>query len=138
MKALTTYLHFAGTCRQVMSFYKECFGAELELNTYPTSTGQPSTDPAARIMHAQLTRDGHPILMASDHPESGALDVGNAFSIAIDCESVEEIDRLFAALAQGGEATMPPTDAPWGARFGMLTDKFGIPWMLNCYLQPPK
>jgi len=72
--------------------------------------------------------------MASDTPQAGSLRAGNNFSVAIDCESVEEADRVFAALSRGGEIRMPLTDAPWGARFGMLTDRFGIQWLINCYL----
>jgi PhnB protein len=136
MKAITAYLSFDGNCRQVMSFYQQCFGIELELKPYPDASGQPSTDPAAKIMHSQIVKDGTALLMASDTPHPGSIRPGNHFSVAIDCESVEEGDRLFAALGRGGEVRMPMTDAPWGARFGMLTDQFGIQWMLNCYVQP--
>lgn len=73
--------------------------------------------------------------MASDAPHPGSIRPGNNFSVAIDCESVEEGDRMFATLSRGGAVRMPLTDAPWGARFGMLTDQFGIQWMLNCYVQ---
>lgn len=133
MKNVTTYLSFDGNCRQAISFYQECLGAELQVNPYPDSNGQPSTDPAARIMHAQLGGAGAPILMASDTPQAGSVRPGNNFSVAIDCDSLEEADRLFASLSRKGEIRMPLTDAPWGARFGMLTDQFGIQWMLNCY-----
>jgi PhnB protein len=133
MKAITTYLSFDGNCRQAMSFYQRCLGIELELSPYPDANGQPSADPAARIMHSQIVKDGTALLMASDTPQSGSIRPGNNFSVAIDCESVEEGDRLFAALGRGGgEVRMPMMDAPWGARFGMLTDQFGIQWMLNC------
>jgi PhnB protein len=57
--------------------------------------------------------------------------MGNKFSIALTCESVEDQDRLFAALGKGGTATMPLHDTFWGARFGMLLDEFGIQWMFN-------
>lgn len=85
-------------------------------------------------MHAQLVRGGAPILMASDTPQAGSLQVSNNFSVALDCDSVEEADHLFAALSRGGEIRMPLVDAPWGARFGMLTDQFRVQWMLNCYV----
>lgn len=134
MKTVTTYLSFDGNCREAISFYQECLEAELQVNPYPDANGQPSTDPVARIMHAQLGRAGAPILMASDTPQAGSVRLGNNFSVAIDCDSLEEADRLFASLSWKGEIRMPLTDAPWGARFGMLTDQFGIQWMLNCYL----
>jgi len=138
MKTVNTYLSFDGNCRQAMSFYQECLGAELQLNPYPDTTGQPSTDPAAKIMHAQLVRGGAPVLMASDTHQAGSLRPGNNFSVSIDCESLDEIERLFTALSRSGEIRMPLTDAPWGARFGMLTDQFGIQWMFNCYLPQSK
>jgi PhnB protein len=134
MKTVTAYLSFDGNCRQAVSFYQQCLGAELALNPYPDATGQPSSDSMAKIMHAQLMRAGVPILMASDTPQSGLLKAGNNFSVSIDCDSVGETESLFAALSQGGNVRMPLTDAPWGARFGMLTDQFGIQWMLNCFL----
>jgi PhnB protein len=134
MKTVTTYLSFDGNCRQAMSFYQQCLGSGLELNPYPDANGQPSSDPAAKIMHAQLMRGGAPILMASDTPQAGSLQTGNNFSVSIDCDSLDEVERLFVALSRSGEVRMPLTDAPWGARFGMLTDQFGIQWMFNCYL----
>jgi len=135
MKTVTTYLSFDGNCRQAMAFYQQCFATELELSPYPDANGQPSSDPAAKVMHAQLVRSGAPFLMASDTPQPGSLRPGNNFSVAIDCGSLDEADRLFAALTRGGNVIMPLTDAPWGARFGMLTDQFGIKWMLNCAVQ---
>lgn len=137
MNSLTTYLNFEGNCRQAMTFYQQCLGAELTINAYPDATGQPSTDPAAKVMHSQLLLAGAPVLMASDSPQPG-LTPGNNFSVAIDCTSREEIDRLFAALAQNGQVRMPLMDAPWGAVFGMLTDQFGIQWMLNHFPRPSK
>jgi len=134
MKTVTAALSFDGNCRQAMSFYRECLGTELEVNPYPDASGKPSSDPGAKIMHAQLVREGAPILMASDTPQTGSLRPGNNFSIAIDCHSVDEADRLFGALSWGGEIRMPLMDAPWGARFGMLTDQYGIQWMINCFL----
>ena len=138
MKTVTTYISFDGNCRQAMSFYQQCLSTELELNPYPDANGQPSSDPAAKIMHAQLLRGGSPILMASDTPQAGSLRPGNNFSVAIDCDSLDEADRVFSDLSRGGAVTMPLTDAPWGARFGMLTDQFGIQWMFNCYLRQDK
>jgi PhnB protein len=133
MKTVTAYISFDGNCRQAMSFYQQCLRTELQLNPYPDAKGQPSSDPAAKIMHSQLVREGSPILMAADSCD-GSLQPGNNFSVSIDCDSLDEADRLFAAFSQGGDVRMPLTDAPWGARFGMLTDQFGIQWMFNCNL----
>lgn len=135
MQSVTTYLNFDGNCRQAMSYYRECLGAELHLNAYPDAKGQPSTDPAARIMHSQLSHGGPPLLMASDTPPgSGALKPGNNFSVSIHCDTLDEIDRLFSALGRNGKVRMPLGNMPWGARLGMLTDQFGIQWLFNCNL----
>jgi PhnB protein len=134
VKTVTTYLSFDGNCRDALAFYQKCLGAELMLNAYPDAKGQPSSDPRAKIMHGQLLRGGAPVLMASDTPQPGSLRPGNNFSVSLDCDSRDEIESLFTALSQNGQVRMPLTDAPWGARFGMLTDQFGIQWMLNCNL----
>ena len=132
MKSVTAYLSFDGNCRDAVSFYRKCLATEVEMNPYPDASGQPSSDPKAKIMHAQLGKPGAPILMASDTPHDGSLKAGNNFSVALDCDSIAEADQAFAALSEGGEIRMPLVDAPWGARFGMLTDQFGIQWMINC------
>jgi len=134
MKTVTTYLNFDGNCRQAMAFYQVCLECELQLHAYPDAQGQPSSDPAARIKHSQLSRDGAPILMASDTPPGGSLRPGDNFSFSIDCDSLGEIERLFTNLSQKGKVRMPLGNMPWGARFGMLTDQFGIQWILNCNL----
>jgi PhnB protein len=132
MKTVTTYLHFDGNCRQAMSFYQQCLGTPLQLNAYPDGKGVPSSDPDAKIMHAQLSRSGAPLLMASDAPPGVSIRPGNNFSVSLDCDSLEEIERLFTALSQQGRVRTPLANMPWGARLGMLTDQFGIQWMLTC------
>ena len=137
MKEVNAYLNFDGDCRKAMHFYQQSLGGELQISPFPDQTGKPSSDPAARVMHSQLQRNGQAILMASDTPPNGSLRVGNNVSVAIQCDSVAEIDRLFTALSQSGQVIMPLFDAPWGARFGMFTDQFGIQWLLNCFLSKP-
>lgn len=132
MKHATTYIHFDGNCREAMTFYQKCFEGELQLNTYPDASGKPSTDPGATIMHSQVLLGGMPLLMASDTTPEGPVKAGNNFSVAIECESIEEIERLFNGIGEKGKVRLPLSDMPWGARFGMLTDQFGIQWMFNC------
>ncbi|MGH9627029.1 MAG: VOC family protein [Bryobacteraceae bacterium] len=131
MKSVNTYLHFDGNCREAMSFYHKCLGGDLHLGAYPDANGKPSTDPNARIMHSQLSRGGAPILMASDGTPGGSWKLGNNFSASVECDSLEEIERLFAAVGQSGQIILPLGEVPWGARFGMLTDRFGVQWMFN-------
>jgi len=132
MKTVTAYLHFDGNCRQAMSFYQQCLGTQLQLNAYPDATGQTSPNPDARIMHSQLSQGGAPILMASDGAPGGAHEPGSNFSVAVDCNSPEEAERFFTALGQGGKIRLPLGKMPWGASLGMLTDQFGIQWMISC------
>ena len=135
MKDLVAYLNFDGNTREAMTFYSACLGAKVEMHTFGENMpgGMPPGMEAAKdwIMHARLTKGSAAILMASDGMPGMALHVGNNFSVSVHCESAEEVDRLFAAFSEGGTARMPVTDASWGARFGMLTDKFGIQWMFN-------
>ncbi|MGI8741202.1 MAG: VOC family protein [Bryobacteraceae bacterium] len=134
MKEITTYLMFDGNCREAMTFYEKCLGAELQLMPFSEALGDlPAEAKQAkdRIIHARLAK-GTAVLMASDTMPGMSLQQGNNFSVSIGCESLPEIERLFAALGENGKVKMPLHDAFWGARFGMLTDQFGINWMLNC------
>ena len=131
MKTVNAYLTFNGNCRQAMTFYQQCLGAELQLTPWPDAQGKPSSDPNAGIMHARMTRNGVPILMASDTQPGDTLQFGNNFSVATDCESSSEGERVFAALAKGGKIRVPFEKMPWGANLGMLTDQFGIQWMVS-------
>jgi PhnB protein len=131
MNSITTYLHFDGNCRAAMAFYRDVFGGELDVMTYPDASGQPNTDSNARLMHSQLARGGQTLLMASDSPSGTDRSIpDNNFSVFIECSSNDELERLFAALSQDGTVTTPPSDMPSG-RFGMCDDAFGISWILN-------
>jgi PhnB protein len=134
MKNLTTYIHFDGNCREAMQFYQKCLGGEIQLMAMPDETGKPSSDPSAKIMHSELSRNGQAVLMGSDGCPAGKHKPGNNFSVAVECESIAEIERLFTAVGENGHVILPLSDVPWGARFGMLTDRFGVQWMFNCAL----
>ena len=107
MKSVTTYIHFDGNCREAMQFYQKCLETDIQLTPLPDNSGRPSSDPAAKIMHSQLLRNGHPTLMASDGSPGGAVKAGNNFSASVDCESIAEIDRLFAAIGENGHVILP-------------------------------
>jgi PhnB protein len=132
MKEIVRYLNFDGNCRQAMTFYQKCLGGDLHMTTFgefkapgiPEGTGH-------RIMHARLTSGPAAALMASDTMPGMPNQKGTNVSVSVHCDTSEEIDRLYAAFAQSGKSTMPLQDVPWGARFGMLTDEFGIQWMFN-------
>lgn len=130
MKDFTIYLTFDGNCREAMEFYAKCL--EAELNVTPFSEGQCDVPKEAsdRIMHARLTK-GSAVLMASDTAPGMPFQQGDNFSICVNCESLQEIERLFTAIGENGRVTMQLQDTFWGARFGMLSDRFGINWMFN-------
>ncbi len=130
MKDITPYLTFNGTCRQAMTFYKDILGGDLELMDFASSPMEVPDEAKNYIMHAILTSNGV-TLMASDTMPNQAVTNGNSVSLSINCQSVDEINHLFNSLSSGGEITMPLEDTFWGARFGMLTDKFGTCWMFN-------
>ena len=140
MKPLTPYLFFDGNAREAMEFYKDCFGGKLEVmtyadapeNAYPGGT-KPTEESKDNVMHACLTA-GDLILMASDNP-MGAPVAGDNISLSIQPKDIPDTDRLFNALSAGGEVTMPLADTFWGAYFGMLKDRYGFHWMLNCPLE---
>ena len=136
MKAINAYLNFDGNCGEAMSFYAQCLGAELTLQTFADAKMTAAPGAESRIIHARLTK-GAQELMASDTMPGMPFNQGNNFSVSIDCESYAEQDRFFRALGAGGRTTMPLQDTFWGARFGMLVDRFGISWMFNCE-QPTK
>jgi PhnB protein len=131
MKAIVTYLNFDGNCREATKFYQQCLGGELSIMPFSEAPGDFPKEAKDRVMHARVTKDGTTLLMASDTMPGSNFIQGTNFSISIDCQSAEETDRLFNAFSENGQITMPLQDAFWGARFGMLRDKFGINWMFN-------
>ena len=131
MKAIETYLTFDGNCREAMTFYADALDAKLNIMPGSEMPGASESD-KDRVLHALLAK-GPVKLMASDTMSMTPFKLapGNNFSISIDCEGPEEQDRYFSKLGAGGEIRMPLQDTFWGARFGMLTDKFGVQWMFN-------
>lgn len=133
MKAFQPYLNFDGNTREAMTFYHKAFGGDLSIQTFGDvkAPGPPGSE--NRVMHASLTSKAA-VLMASDTMPGMPFTKGNHIHINVDCDSVDEIERVFKAMSEGGQVTMPLADQFWGARFGMLVDKFGMNWMFNCQL----
>jgi PhnB protein len=140
MREVVSFLTFDGNCREAMEFYRKCFAAELFLLPYSEAPGDLARQTAEakdRIMHSSLTKGSLTILMAADTLPGMPFQQGDNFSVALRCESLDEIDSLFAALGEGGKATLPLQQTFWSPRFGMLTDRFGIDWMFNLCQPPP-
>ena len=132
MTQIQSYLTFNGNCREAMTFYKECLGGELFLQTIGESPMAEKMPKKMKdcILHSALTKEGL-VLMGSDMvPESG-LKKGNAVSLSLNCSSEEEIRTCYKKLSSGGKADHPLENTFWNAIFGDLTDKFGNHWLLN-------
>ena len=132
MTTLNAYLTFDGNCREAMTFYAACLGAELHLMTVGDSPAAAQM-PAERhhhIMHSSLTK-GSIALMASDLLGHDEFRPGNTITLMLQCSSEEEIRSLFARLARGAEVEAELKMEFWGAMYGALTDKFGLRWMFN-------
>lgn len=137
---LQPYLLFTGNCEEALNFYKNIFGGEIaQLSRYKDA---PPDDPASpqlrpedreRVMHATF-RSPDFTFMASDARPGKQYGEG-PISLSLGLSDVAVAQRIFDGLAQGGTVEMPLEDTFWGAKFGMLTDKFGIDWMVNCQLQ---
>lgn len=131
MVQLNPFLRFnGGTCREAMGFYQKIFGGEVTFMTLGESPMvKDMPDKAEMIMHAELKKGGF-VFYGSDMMRDTAV-IGDNVGMALNCESEAEIRDLFAKLSEGGEVFCELEDAFWGALFGMLTDKYGIEWMLN-------
>ena len=128
---LNPYLNFKNTARQAMEFYKTVFGGELTLMTY--GEGGMAQDPASkdRIMHGQLVAPNGFWLMGSDTPDSMPFQPGTTMTVSLSGDEEAALRGYWEKLAVGASIAMPLARAPWGDTFGMLTDKFGTPWMVN-------
>ena len=127
------YLNFNGNCRAAFDFYREVFRGETVMRmTYGDSpmSDQMPPDSHNLIMHCQLEADGA-VLMGADGPPPHT-DAGVGTCINIDLTSIEEAERIFAALSDGGDVQMPLEETFWAHRWGSFTDRFGKPWMINC------
>lgn len=131
---LQPYLIFDGQCEDAFHFYRQHLGGELTamMRFDEMPGGEPVPEGAARrIMHARLEVDGF-VLMASDNHPDHPYEGIKGCSISLGVAEVAEAERLFAALSEGGSVQMPLQETFWAARFAMLVDRFGVPWMINC------
>jgi PhnB protein len=133
---INSYLNFNGNTEEAFSFYKSVFAGEFAILLRYKDTpeaGKVTQGDLEKIMHIALPIGHDNVLMATDALESMGrpLTVGNNFYLSLATESEDEATRLFNGLSAGGTITMPLSKTFWGAYFGMLTDRFGIQWMVN-------
>lgn len=131
---MTPYLTYNGNCREAMQFYCDRLGASLQMlmriGDAPMADQIPA-DQHDRVMHARIQLNGL-VLMASDAMSGFPFEGYKGFSLSLNPTDPAEAERLFAALADGGTVTMALDKTFWARLFGTVTDRFGVPWMVNC------
>lgn len=129
--ALSAHVWYAGRCREAFSFYAQLFGGELMMLAYrdtPMAKGLPP-EWGDKIVHATLSFDGFALAGSDVQPDDYRSPQG--FSVLVDVEGVENARRIFTALGEGGSVGMPMQETFWSPAFGVLIDRFGIPWEIN-------
>jgi PhnB protein len=130
---LNPYLTFNGQCEAAFKFYEKVLGGKIE--AMMPHEGSPMADQVPpdwrrKIMHARLSVGGN-VLMGSDAPPD-RYDQMKGFTVMLGIDDPGQAERVFHALSENGLVQMPIQKTFWAARFGMLVDQFGTPWMINC------
>ncbi len=131
MLRLNPYLSFRREAREAMEFYRSVLGGELHISTfedYPDDT-LPDAD-RDLVMHAMLVTDDGLVLMGSDTPSVMPYTAPAGITVSLSGDDALQLQHLWDALADGGTVTLPYQTPPWGGTFGMLIDRFGVPWMV--------
>jgi PhnB protein len=133
MMKLNPYLTFDGKCKEAFKFYEKVLGGKIL--AMMTHADMPSDRPSApdnrdMILHARMAI-GDTLLMGSDAP-AARLQKMQGFSVTLGIDNPAEAERVYNALAEGGSVQMPLAETFWAKKFGMVTDRFGTPWMINC------
>lgn len=130
---IVAHLTFDGQCRAAFDFYQRCFGGTFEtLLTYGESPMAAQAPPEWRdkILHVTLNI-GDSVLMGAD-TLPGQYEVKSGIYVAIQLSDIEEAERIYTELAEGGMVRMPLQETFWAPRYGALVDRFGTPWEINC------
>jgi PhnB protein len=130
---VNTYLSFRGDCEAAFKFYEECLDGKLgEVFRYAGSpmAGQVPAEWQNKVMHGSLAI-GEQVLMGGDVAPD-RYEKPQGFSLSLQIKATTEAERIFHLLAKEGTVVMPLEKTFWAARFGMLVDRFGIPWLINC------
>lgn len=131
MEAIIPYLNFNGNAAEALEFYSKALNGEvLFKQTFGESPMESPEEQKNKIMHASF-KAGNLHFMVSDTMPGQPVNSGSNLSLSLNFEDADEMNKTFTALAEGGKITMELQDTFWGARFGMLQDKFGFNWMFN-------
>lgn len=123
------YIMFNGNCEEALNFYVKALGGEIkDLMRFEGTPAESMSDDKQKVMHSHFAVNGNLLFMASD---GGRSNDGGMVHLSLNFTSAADIERTYMTLGEGGQQTMPLSDTFWGARFGMLTDRFGVNWMFN-------
>ncbi len=128
---LNPYLSFRDNAREAMAFYQTVFGGKLTTATFKDFHASQDASEDDMIMHSELEAEDGLTFMASDTPGRMEYRAGTNFTMSLSGDNAAELRGYFEQLSAGGTITMPLEKAPWGDTFGMLTDKFGVAWLVN-------
>ena len=128
---LNPYLSFKDNSREAMDFYRTVFGGKLQMNTFKELNASQDSSEDNLIMHSVLEADNGITIMASDTPNRMEYRPGTNMSMSLSGDNEAELKGYFEKLSAGGTVSMPLEKAIWGDSFGMCTDKFGVPWLVN-------
>ncbi len=131
LSKLNPYIGFRGQAKAAIEFYKTVLGGELTMSTFGEAGAAHSPEDNDKIMHAALVVPNGMTLMVSDVPSDMKADEGSSISISLSGDNEAELQGYWDKLAEGAKVSQPLVAAPWGDKFGMLTDKFGTNWMVN-------
>ncbi|MGW0135035.1 VOC family protein [Streptomyces sp. NPDC003299] len=127
---LNPYLGFSGDARRALEFYQQVFGGTLTLNTYG-DFGHPDAAQADKIMHGMLETSAGFTLMAADNPPEMQRAAGDTISVSVSGDDEAELRGYWEKLSADASVTVPLDKQVWGDVFGMCTDRFGVPWMID-------
>ncbi len=136
MPSINSYLTFSGNCRQAMTFYRDCLGGELVLETIGDSLPEVMTaaripcEMKALVVQATLIR-GELVIVGTDMGNERPIVKGNAVAMLLNCDSEHEAREVYRKLSDGGQQTHPLEDSYWGALCGDLRDQFGNYWLIQ-------
>ena len=131
MLEVRPYIAFKGNCRQAIEFYKSALDAEVLFTQTVGESHMPDMGPAENIMHCTIKIGNSTVMMCDDPKPEGAADGAN-ISLAIGLNDPARAKQLFGNLAKDGSVVMPLEKTYWAEAFGMLIDKFGVKWLVNC------
>ena len=135
---LAPYIMFNGNCEEALNFYAQAFNGEIkDLMRFEGSPVENMSADKQKAMHVHFAVNGNTIFMAADGGQGKANAKGGMVHLSINFNNADEQERVFNVLSEGGQVSMPLQDTFWGARFGMLRDKFGVNWMFNYDKQQP-